>query len=990
LKKPLKILLILIIIAIVSPVAGYFVGWAGFNWYFSGWGNKLVDLESRGLLSTEYGAGWQDVLMDRAMELEARRIIDAEAADAGGRGAAGGEQAADFPSLAVVRLLNEVREYSNTILITDRNDNAITRINTNHHRARMDEFPPTLVTALIAAEDRNFRENKLGFEYKSFVRATVFAVPRFVNNRGWVSPRGTSTITQQVAKLFMSRLDEAGQRQVSNTVNRKTRELKLAAALRKKYQPDEILEVYMNHAVTSDFGLIGYKDIARGLFGKELHELTDAECVYLARMVKWGRNVKPRIVAQTRIDMPRMGDALGWSEEYREKVLKEIEQLTFQRPRRIEGEHGPLVDLANEFWLQTLRHNGSSPAQIAQMDIIDPNSLVRRKGNLTIKLTIDLPLQKMLEKLVDERGYGPDTVIVNEVRIGSHGDNITSAAVPRDTVRHVRVLTAATDFSEPGRPFVTSLAAGDTIVENIRYSRTGGNNYRRSVFYYVRRPRQVDGQYFAYSIMCSKTGELLAYHSRDKLGSRLSGLMRNRTPNGSSLVKPIMNAMSYDLGIFRPYSRWSDEGEVRDDVPWSRTLLYEGGRPVGVVFDQSAVRGRGYTVRNFGRRFEGCQYVFDLINTSNNILALEIMYRLNQRLYDRGGDIAPGAFPLVNYFYRVGALSRVRDELRLDHVTGVRAFKEMARVPGIPVDSMMQGTRRVAVSDSMYSMALGTMEMSLYEQMHLFNVLYNNELIERAHERNSLAIKSIELNGRPVALNDTLRRYRPFADYNNIRPTLLGLHKRLIGPRWDGLADFDVAYRIDETDPVYASLRFDPDAFYLDAPVSNFAKSGTSDDILRPFNVDASSRARTNYCMWNAVIRIDLSKLPGAGRGAASEVRDITIASIGEGNLQFTGPRDGKSLHKFLTSGLLKTAGVRAPNGFFNQYEAYLKRVTPPTENCRAEPEIVEEEEAEAEFAWGFDLDGDGDTPSPSEPQVPANAPRTGQTASEEVNFGDW
>jgi hypothetical protein len=168
------------------------------------------------------------------------------------------------------------------------------------------------------------------------------------------------------------------------------------------------------------------------------------------------------------------------------------------------------------------------------------------------------------------------------------------------------------------------------------------------------------------------------------------------------------------------------------------------------------------------------------------------------------------------------------------------------------------------------------------------------------------------------------------------------MHKRLVGNKWEGLGDYDISVAdVDFSDPVYESERFDPDAFYLDAPLSNIAKSGTTDDILRPFNVDASSTKRTNYCIWNAVLRVDMSKLPGAR--AASGVRDITVASIGEGNQQYTGPRDGKSLHKFLTTGLLKNAGVKAPNGYFAQYEEYLKRVTPATENCGEEiapPEV--------------------------------------------------
>jgi hypothetical protein len=124
------------------------------------------------------------------------------------------------------------------------------------------------------------------------------------------------------------------------------------------------------------------------------------------------------------------------------------------------------------------------------------------------------------------------------------------------------------------------------------------------------------------------------------------------------------------------------------------------------------------------------------------------------------------------------------------------------------------------------------------------------------------------------------------------------------------------------------------------------AKSGTSDDIIRPFNVDASSAKRTNYCMWNAVLRVDLAKLPGSPlRGGGSEVKDITVACIGEGNQQYTGSRDGKSLHKFLTAGLLKIAGVKAPNGYFTQYENYLRRLPPDLTNCGIAPEPEPEDE---------------------------------------------
>ncbi|MDO5576965.1 MAG: transglycosylase domain-containing protein, partial [Fibrobacter sp.] len=614
-KKWLIILSVSALVLIMLIYPGYLLAEYAFNRYFEHWGNKLVELEKQGRLSKQFGAGWQDVLVDRAMSMEASRIMNAEgdsvvAEDDDTVQVIDGIVLADYPSLSIIDQLRQVKEYSNVIEIVDRKGRPLSRIKTDHSRATIDEFPPTLVTALLAAEDGEFKNNNLGFEFKSFARAASTSMLKTVFTFKKSSPKGTSTITQQVAKLFISRLNEFGMRQVSHSVDRKVRELRIAVALRKLYSADDILEVYMNHCVTSDYGMIGFKDMAKGLFNKELDELTDAECVYLARMVKWGRNIKSKIVRQCNVDMPRMASALGWDENRQREVLEEIAMLQFEKPRVFQGEYGPLVDLANEFWLLTLKKKGFTPKQLEQMNIIDPNSLIRKKGNLRIQLTIDLPLQQMLQGLVDARGYGQDTTIIDEVRIGSSGKTVVSEKTMVDTIRAVRVLKKPIDYSEPGNAYITSLNPGDTVIVNIRYKKTGKNEFRRSCFYYVKRPVIVNGQYFSYGIMDSKTGELLAYYSKDRLGSRLACLLRNSVPNGSSTAKPILNALNYDLGIFKPYSKWTDTVDVYD-VPWAREIVYKNNKKVSVMFKNSAVRGRGYPVQNHNQVFDGCHYVFE-------------------------------------------------------------------------------------------------------------------------------------------------------------------------------------------------------------------------------------------------------------------------------------------------------------------------------------------------------------------------------------------
>jgi membrane peptidoglycan carboxypeptidase len=264
-------------VVLICAIAAYFAGNALFNSYFESWGDRLVALEKAGLLSREFGAAWQDILDQDKMRNQATAIAEKPVhANEPGK-IVNGIHLGDYPSLSIVHRLNELNVYSNTIEIADRKGRSIALIRTDHSRARLEEFPRTLVTALVAAEDEHFWTRPLGFEYKSYIRAIVMAVWRSCLSFHPVSPQGTSTITQQVAKLFVSSLDKEGKRQVGHTIDRKLREMRLAAALRKACSPQEIIEVYLNHCVTSDWGLVGYRDIAIGLFGKNLSALSDAE-----------------------------------------------------------------------------------------------------------------------------------------------------------------------------------------------------------------------------------------------------------------------------------------------------------------------------------------------------------------------------------------------------------------------------------------------------------------------------------------------------------------------------------------------------------------------------------------------------------------------------------------------------------------------------------------------------------------------------------------
>ncbi|MFW5960782.1 MAG: biosynthetic peptidoglycan transglycosylase [Chitinivibrionales bacterium] len=318
-KKTILIATLIVLGVLAAVLLSYTAGRAAFNRYFERRGEKLIELENQGLLSSDFGAAWKNEIATEKMRETAAKISGTdEASDKEDIRIVNGIMVDNFPSISIIRRMNEVDEYSNRIRIADCRDRDIAVIKTDHTRADYEDFPEVLVQALVASEDSEFFTNSRGFEYESFVRASIQAVVESIKTFSLVKPKGTSTITQQVAKYLISKLDKYGMRYVHTTVERKVRELTLASAIRQEYSPEEIMEFYINNCITSDYGLIGAKDIAEGLFDKDIGDLSDAECVYIARMVKWGRNYPDKIYRQAIIDMKRIGVRLGWSGAERE------------------------------------------------------------------------------------------------------------------------------------------------------------------------------------------------------------------------------------------------------------------------------------------------------------------------------------------------------------------------------------------------------------------------------------------------------------------------------------------------------------------------------------------------------------------------------------------------------------------------------------------------------------------------------------------------
>ena len=133
----------------------------------------------------------------------------------------------------------------------------------------LSRIPQRLIDAVIATEDRRFYEHR-GLDLRGLGRAL-----RENFRRGHVS-QGGSTITQQVAKAFLS---------PERTFTRKIREAILARRLEARYGKREILSLYLNH-IFLGHGSFGVQAAARRYYDKNVWELGLQDLALLAGLAK--------------------------------------------------------------------------------------------------------------------------------------------------------------------------------------------------------------------------------------------------------------------------------------------------------------------------------------------------------------------------------------------------------------------------------------------------------------------------------------------------------------------------------------------------------------------------------------------------------------------------------------------------------------------------------------------------------------------------------
>ena len=132
--------------------------------------------------------------------------------------------------------------------------------------ANIEDIPEDMIHAAVAIEDHRFFEHQ-GVDWIT----TIKACARMFFGDDSV---GGSSITQQLIKNALLTEDEAAD---DVTVQRKVMEIFRAVQVEKRYDKDEILEMYLNFIYLGQ-GCRGVRSAAATYYGKELESLTAAEC----------------------------------------------------------------------------------------------------------------------------------------------------------------------------------------------------------------------------------------------------------------------------------------------------------------------------------------------------------------------------------------------------------------------------------------------------------------------------------------------------------------------------------------------------------------------------------------------------------------------------------------------------------------------------------------------------------------------------------------
>ncbi len=252
----------------------------------------------------------------------------------------------------------------------DRNGKLLYRMYEGRNRtlAPLDQLPPYLIQATLAAEDKNFYSH-LGIDPVAIVRA-------FINNYKTGQLEGASTLTQQLIKNALLTPEK--------TYIRKVKEVILSLWAERMYSKDEILSMYLNEAPYGGPAW-GIEAAALTYFGESAKDLTLAQAAYLAglpasptQFSPYGSNPELGKVRQKEV-LKRMVD---------NKFLTQVQaDLAYAEDLHLKPQINNILAAHFVMYVKDLLSQKYGQRAVSQ-------------GGLKITTTLDLNLQLETEKIV--------------------------------------------------------------------------------------------------------------------------------------------------------------------------------------------------------------------------------------------------------------------------------------------------------------------------------------------------------------------------------------------------------------------------------------------------------------------------------------------------------------------------------------------------------------------------------------------------------------
>lgn len=258
--------------------------------------------------------------------------------------------------------------------IFDRNQILLYSVYSSENRiyVSLSDIPKSLQEATIAIEDKNFYKNE-GYSLSGYLRAV----------RDMILFRkitGGSTITQQLIKNTLLTSER--------TIPRKIKEFILAVQVDRKYNKDEILELYLN-AVSYGGTAVGVEAAVQTYFGKSVKELSLTESIILAGFPQRPSYYSPygpdpqAYIERSKQVLRRTREDGYITKKQEEEVARELPNIKFLAPTQ--GIKAPHFS----FYVKDLLVKRFGEEIVEQ-------------GGLQVVTTLDYKLQQEAEKIVKE------------------------------------------------------------------------------------------------------------------------------------------------------------------------------------------------------------------------------------------------------------------------------------------------------------------------------------------------------------------------------------------------------------------------------------------------------------------------------------------------------------------------------------------------------------------------------------------------------------